>query len=141
MDPMLTALLLFATITGVLMSGYYALVAKAPADRRLEAMTGPIARTVEAPVVRRGLIKRLLMSLAPYGFGTTDQTVADTLSYAGLRAPNTLMLFVGARTLISVAPALLILTAGLSAGKPLRVVLLQAGAMWLVLHVLGTQQL
>lgn len=142
MDPMLMTLALFAAFTAIMVSGYYAATAKAPAARRLDEMMG----TPTVAVQRRepsggGPIKRLLMALAPYGFGTTDAGIANTLSYAGLRAPKTMLLFIGARTLISVAPALFVMVAGITSGKPLRTVLLQAGAMWIVLHLLVTHQL
>jgi tight adherence protein C len=142
MDPMLMTLTVFVIITAVLVSGYYALTAKAPATRRLEEMaSGEFVQTLRKPEVRRGPVKSVLMALAPYGFGGGDTSLADTLSFAGLRGPSTMLLFIGTRTLISVGPALFILVAGLVGGKALVPTLMRAVAFWLVLHLIVTQQL
>ncbi len=143
MDPMLITLVLFVGFTGILVSGYYALTAKAPAERRIEAIAGEFARPERRPgtATERGPIKRVLMALAPYGFGNADTSIADTLSFAGLRKPNTMLLFLGTRTLISVGPALFVLVTGLASGKPFGTILLRAFVMWLFLHILVSQQL
>jgi tight adherence protein C len=142
MDPMLLTLVVFATFTGITLTGYYAFTAKAPAERRIEAMTGEFARP-ERPTAttNRGPVRRMLLALAPYGFGSADTSLADTLSFAGYRSPNTLLLFIGARTLISVGPALFVLVTGLASGKPMGGTIMRAAAMWFVLHYLVTQQL
>jgi len=142
MDPMLTTIAIFVIITGVAFSGYYALTAKAPVTRRLEEIAGgELVNAQRKPEVSRGPVKSVLMALAPYGFGGSDASLADTLSFAGLRGPNTLLLVVGARTLISVGPALFILVSGLVGGKPLAPTLIRAVLFWIVLHFIVTQQL
>lgn len=143
MDPMLITVALFVCITGILVTGVYALTAKAPAARRLEAIAGEYIRpdNPRTATTSRGPVKRLLMALAPYGFGGNDDSVADTLSYAGLRSPNTMVLFIGARTLISVGPALFVLVTGLASGKPLTSILLRSVGMWFSLHMLVTRVL
>lgn len=141
MDPLLMTLVVFAAATGILLTGFYAATAKAPVERRIETLAGEFVQTERRPDTRRGPFNRLLVAMAPYGFGTADTSLGDTLSYAGLRGPNTMLLFIGARTLISVGPALFVLVAGLASGKSLPVIVLRAGAMWVVLHLLVTQQL
>ncbi len=142
MDPMLLTVVVFIAFTGIMVSGYYALTAKAPAEQRIDALAGEYLRPERrADGTRRGPVKRVLMALAPYGFGGSDTTISDTLSYAGLRSPNTMVLFVGTRTLISIAPALFVLVSGLASGKPTSTILLRAGIMWFVLHYLVTSLL
>jgi len=141
MDPILVTVMLFAVMTAVLLSGYYALTAKAPAEQRLEMLAGAAAAESRRKPKQGGPVKRALMALAPYGFGTGDSSVANTLSYAGLRGNNTMLLFLGARTLVSLGPAVFVLVSGLVAGRPLMGTLLRAVGMWIVLHVLVTQQL
>ena len=141
MDPFVLTIALFLGVTGILVTGFYALTAKAPAERRIEALAGDFVRPERRDAAKRGPVKRVLMALAPYGFGGSDTSIGDTLSFAGLRSPNTLVLFLGARTLISVGPALFVLVAGLASGKPLLFVLLRAGGMWFGLHMLVTRML
>jgi tight adherence protein C len=141
MEPMLMTITVFAAITGILLSGYYALTAKAPATRRLEEMAGEFVQPERRVAPPRGPVKRALMALAPYGFGGSDTSLADTLSFAGLRGPSTMLLFVGTRTLISLGPALFVLVMALIGGKPLGATLLRAVLIWVVLHVIVTQQL
>jgi tight adherence protein C len=143
MEPMLMTLTVFAAVTAILLSGYYAFTAKAPATRRLEEMAGAgeVVRPTRRADAPRGPIKGVLMALAPYGFGGGDTSLADTLSFAGLRGPSTMLLFIGTRTLISVGPALFILVSGLVGGRPLGQTLLRAVVFWIVLHLIVTQQL
>ena len=142
MDPMLMTITVFAAATGILISGYYALTAKAPATRRLEELAGEFVRPEPRRAdTQRGPVKGALMALAPYGFGGGSSSLADTLSFAGLRGPSTMLLFIGARTLISLGPALFVLVMALISGKPLSSTLLRAVVIWIVLHVIVTQQL
>ena len=142
MDPMLMTLTAFVAVTGILITGYYALTAKAPVTRRLEEIArGDLAQPERPAKPSRGPVKSALMALAPYGFGGGDSSLADTLSFAGLRGPSTMTLFVGARTLISLGPALFVLVMALIAGKPLGATMLRAVLIWVVLHVIVTQQL
>jgi tight adherence protein C len=140
MDPFLMTLVVFAAFTGIMVTGYYAATAKAPATRRIESLAGEFVRAERPSETRRGPLGRLLVALAPYGFGSGDTSIRDTLSYAGMRGPNTLLTFVGARTLISVGPAMFILVTGLAGGKPTAATLIRAGIVWIVLHLVVTQQ-
>ncbi len=142
MDPMLMTLTVFAAVTAILVSGYYALTAKAPATRRLEEIAGsPVVSPVRPAAPQRGPVKGALMALAPYGFGGGDSSLADTLSHAGLRGSSTMLLFIGARTLVSLGPAMFVLVVGLIGGKPLGQTVVRAVLIWLVVHLLVTQQL
>jgi tight adherence protein C len=144
MDPMITTVALFAAVAIVLLSGYYALTAKAPATRRIEEIVG--GEGAAAPSTRPassgpGSVKRGLMALAPYGVGGGDASLTKTLSFAGFRGPNATMLFVGARTLISLGPAMFVLVTGLASGRPFTAVLFRASLVWGVVHVLVSRQL
>ena len=139
MDPFLNSIAIFLAITGILMSGLYLLAAESIAARRVDALgSGTTARSRSVDP-QAGLFKTLLLALAPYGFGSGDSSIATTLTHAGLRNPGALMLFLGARTLVSVGPAILLLVLAIIGGRPLAPTLLRAMLMWLGLHVTTTR--
>ena len=139
MDPFLNSIAIFLAITGILMSGLYLLAAESIAARRVDALgSGTTARS-QSVDPQAGLFKTLLLALAPYGFGSGDSSIATTLTHAGLRNPGALMLFLGARTLVSVGPAILLLVLAIIGGRPLAPTLLRAMLMWLGLHVTTTR--
>jgi tight adherence protein C len=141
MEPMLITVAVFAAVTTLVLSGYYLITAESVATRRVGAFAGEPTRPRGAVESEQGLLKTFVMALAPYGFGSADSSIVNTLSYAGLRNPNAMVLFVGMRTLISIGPALIILVLGTLGGKPLASTVLRAGFMWLSLHVLATRML
>ena len=66
-----------------------------------------------------------------------DRSLSHRLSVAGFRAPNAAALFLGARTLVSVGPALLVLVPAVSSGKPLGRALMIAALYWAGGHLLA----
>jgi tight adherence protein C len=139
MEPILVTFAVFVAVTGLILSGYYALTAESAATRRLGALAAESTGPARRGEVERGLFKSLVMSLAPYGFGSSDVSLGNTLTYAGLRTPSALVLFVGARLLVSVGPALMVLVLGILNGKPLGPILFRAVLMWIGVHVLVTR--
>ena len=67
---------------------------------------------------RRSLVGALIAAIGRYGIGG-DHSLSHRLSVAGFRGPNAAAYFLGTRTLISVAPALLALIPAVLGGKPL----------------------
>ena len=142
MEPMLMTFAVFVAVTGLLVSAYYVLTAQSPATRRVGALGGDDTRARPgAAESDRGLFKTFVMALAPYGFGSADTSIVNTLSYAGLRNPNAMVMFIGARTLVSVGPALMIIVFGTIGGRPLGMTIFRAAFMWLSLHLLVTRML
>jgi len=140
MEPVLLTLGAFALVTMVVMSGYYALTAESTAARRLDAMTGePVAAQRTPP--RVGLLSRTLAAVGPYAFGSGDASLTQTLSFAGFRGPNATFIFLGARMLVSIGPALMFVIPQISEGKALGQTVLRAVMIWAVLHVLATSVL
>src|SRR5262249_8144219 len=62
-------------------------------------------------------------------------SLGQRLSYAGIRGPHTTSLFLGARTLLSVGPALFVLVPLVSSGRPVGRALLTASLVWAAGHV------
>lgn len=129
----------FVFISGLVMLLYYAMTAESPATQRLSQLIPDLAQRTRAAAAaqksRFGLIKRVLSALGRFGFGTTDSTLANQLSAADLRGPNAVLLFLGARTLLSFGPALLILVPQVSAGQPLTRTLRNAALAWGIGHI------
>jgi tight adherence protein C len=138
---MLLALTLaaFLITTAVALSGYYFLTADSPVEQRLRAVVpGALAhRPAEKP--RRegpGLFARALTMVGSLSAGNNDRSLTQLLTTAGMRSPNALFLFVGARTLISLGVALAYLVPRISRGEPLAKTLYVALLMWAMLHLL-----
>jgi tight adherence protein C len=141
MEPLLLTVAVFVALTGAIGSALHLLTAESTATRRVDAL-GAVHRTATTTAApEAGLFKTLLVGLAPYGFGTGDSSLANTLTYAGLRSPNALRLFLGARTLITVGPALVVIVLAITDGKPLAPTLFRSLLMWLSLHTLVTRML
>jgi tight adherence protein C len=77
------------------------------------------------------------MTFAEYGFGGSDSSTAAKMAMAGYRGANATRVFVGARTLLSVVPALLVLVPQIAAGRPIGKTLYLAGAVGLFGHLLA----
>ena len=141
MEPLFASLVIFVAITGILMSGFYLLTTETAATRRVDALRGGVRPGAEVVDEAPGIFKSLLLALAPYGFGTGDSSLANTLLHAGIRNPGALMLFLGARTLVSLGPSIILLVLAIIGGKPLGPTLVRALIMWVGLHVLTTRLL
>ncbi len=129
----------FLVVSGIVVSGYYAATADSPVAERLKRLV-PEAAVAEAARPTAGgrgssAVKQLLAALGQYGFSGNDRSLTRQLSIAGIRGGNAAMLFLGARTLISVGPALLLLVPQVSAGKPLARALWVAGLTWAIGHL------
>jgi tight adherence protein C len=129
----------FLITTAVALSGYYFLTADTPTEQRLRAVVpgALLQRQPETP--RRegpGIFARALTTIGTLSVGTNDRSLTQLLTTAGMRSPNALFLFVGARTLISLGLALAYLVPRISRGEPLAKTLYVALLMWAMLHLL-----
>ena len=65
-----------------------------------------------------------------------DRSLTHRLSVEGFRVPTAAVLFLGARTLVSLGPALLVLVPAVSSGEALGRALMTAALYWSGGHVL-----
>ncbi len=131
-------LLTFGIVTIAIVSGYSWLSAESPVAQRLKTLVPELGAQARAKKQGPSLGARLLGLLGTYSFGGSDNSLAQRLSYAGIRGPRAVVLFLGIRTLFSFGPALFVLVPRISSGKPLGYALLLAGLVWLGGHVLVT---
>jgi tight adherence protein C len=134
----LMTLLTFLIVAAIVLSGYYMVTAESPTTERLRKLV-PATPVTPAQEARRsagpGFLKRVLAVLGQYGLGGDDNSLAQSLSIAGIRSRNAAMLFVGTRTLVSVGPALVVLVSQVSAGRPVGRSVLIAFVVWAYAHV------
>jgi tight adherence protein C len=78
-----------------------------------------------------GWLRRLMAAVGELGFARGDRSLSQRLSSAGIRWPNAVAVFLGARTLLSFGPGLLVLATQLSGGRPL------SASLWLSLLAWG----
>jgi tight adherence protein C len=130
----------FLSVLALVLSGYRALTAEAPTARRLRTLLPDAVppRRARGPAAKGpGAGQRLLAGVGRLGIGGSERSIAQKLSYAGFRASNAALLFLGARTLVSLGPALLVLVPQVSAGRPLGRACVLAGLVWLAGHTLA----
>src|SRR5262245_815080 len=110
---LLLACFTFMIIVGMVVSGYYFLATESEATQRLHAMVPNLvgAQTHRPTGLRLPIVSKLLAVVGQYGLGSDDGSLRQALSVAGLRGRNGALLFVGARTVLSVGPALAMLVA------------------------------
>ena len=132
----LLTLLTFGIVTIAIVSGYSWLSAESPVAQRLKTLVPELDAQAKARKKGPGLGARLLAVLGTYSFGGSENSLAQRLSYAGIRGPRAVVLFLGMRTLFSFGPALFVLVPRISSGQPLGYALLLAGFVWLGGHLL-----
>jgi len=136
---LLISSLAFMIVVGMVLSGYYLLATESQATQRLRTM---IPHLVSAPArperraLRIPIATRILSTIGRYGLGSDDGTLKQALSVAGFRNRNAVLLFVGARTVLSVGPALAMLALAVVSERPFGRALLWAGMTFLVAHAL-----
>ena len=129
----------FFIASGIVLSGYYLLTTDSPIEQRLRTV-------VPDPVNPRGetlpaehppsLMARGLTIIGSLSAGNNTRSLAQLLTTAGLRGANALYLFIGARTVLSLAPALGYLVPRVSRGEPLGKTLFLAIVIWFFMHSL-----
>ncbi len=129
-------LLTFGIVTIAVVSGYYWASAESPVAQRLKTLVPELGSQAKAKKKGPSLGARLLALLGTYSFGGRENSLAQRLSYAGIRGPRAVVLFLGMRTLFSFGPALVVLVPRISSGKPLGYALLMAALVWACGHVL-----
>lgn len=125
----------FLVVTSVVLSLGYTLRGESAVTLRVRQLVGDPARLAPQAAKRSGLLGRMLTAIGN-GLGG-DRSIAHRLSVAGFRAPNAAALFLGARALLSVGPALLVLVPAVSSGKPLGRALMTAALYWAGGHLIG----
>lgn len=135
---LILASLTFMIIVGMVLSGYYLLATESEATQRLRAMVPHLVGQQQTR--RKGLrlpfISTLLATVGQYGLGSDDGSLRQALSIAGFRGRNGALLFVGARTILSVGPALAVLATNVLAEKPLGRAIFMTMGTFVYAHVL-----
>src|SRR5262245_32588450 len=137
MPIFVTAATFFVVATLVLAVGR-ALPAESPVAERVRQLVAHPTHTVQAAAsggTRLGPLGRLLAAIGN-GLGG-DRSISHRLAVAGLRGANATALFLGARTLMSVGPALLVLVPAVSSGRPIDRALMTAALYWAGGHMLA----
>src|SRR5436305_7217437 len=129
-------LLTFGIVTIAVVSGYYWASAESPVAQRLKTLVPELGSQAKAKKKGPSLGARLLALLGTYSFGGSENSLAQRLSYAGIRGPRAVVLFLGIRTLLSFGPALFVVVPRISSGKPLAYTLLLAALVGLGGHAL-----
>ncbi len=135
---LLLASFTFMIVVGMVLSGYYLLATESEATQRLRAM---VPHLVTAPTTKkRGprlpIVSSLLGTIGQYGLGSDDGTLGQALSIAGFRGRGGATLFVGARTVLSVGPALALLAFNVWKDRPLGRAIFSAVALFFLMHVM-----
>src|SRR5262245_9118045 len=131
---LLITMLVFVSVGAVVLTAYHAATAESPLERRLRAML-PGVGAERAQPLRPSLWQRFLAAVGRHSLGRDGGSLGQSLSAAGFRGPNAVAVFLGARTLFSFGPALLVLIPRVSTGRPLPQSLWLAAMMWAVGHV------
>ena len=131
---LLISVSVFAIVTGTLVSVYFLSTAESPIRKRMRAGAPEAATSRQRQGGTRRLVHRLLAAVGQYSVTRPDRSLSQTLSSAGIRVRNAALLFLGARTLLSFGPALLIVMRRVSAGEPLTSTLWIGAGVWAVGH-------
>src|SRR5690349_4412118 len=133
---LILTLFTFAIVSVAIVSGWYWVSAESPVAQRLRTLVPEMGAEAKAKQKRQSLTERFLSLVGGYSFGGSENSLAQRLSYAGIRGPRAVTIFLGVRTVASFGPALMILVPKISAGKPLGNALLLAGLMFAWGHVM-----
>lgn len=135
---LILTLLTFGIVTIAIVSGYSWLSAESPVAQRLKTLVPELDAQARARKKGPSLGARVLALLGTYSFGGSENSLAQRLSYAGIRGPRAVVVFLGVRTLFSFGPALFVIVPRISSGQPLGYSLLLAAVFWAAGHVLIT---
>ena len=135
---LLLASFTFMIVVGMVLSGYYLLATESEATQRLRAMVPHLvgAQHPKKRGPRLPFVSSLLGTIGQYGLGSDDGTLGQALSIAGFRGRGGATLFVGARTVLSVGPALALLAFNVWKDRPLGRAIFSAVALFFLMHVL-----
>jgi len=128
----------FMIIVGMVLSGYYLLATESEATQRLRAMVPHLVtqQRTKRSGLRLPFVSAILSTVGQYGLGSDDGTLRQALSIAGFRGRNGALLFVGARTILSVAPALAFLAMNVASDRPMGRAMLMTFGVFVYAHVL-----
>jgi len=128
----------FMIIVGMVLSGYYLLATESEATQRLRAMVPHLVtqQRTKRSGLRLPFISAILSTVGQYGLGSDDGTLRQALSIAGFRGRNGALLFVGARTILSVGPAIAFLAMNVASDRPMGRAILMTIGVFVYAHVL-----
>jgi tight adherence protein C len=114
----------FAIVNAIVLLTFYVLTAESPLAARLRGLTtqGQVAaQMAQRQKDKTGptFFRQALQALGSFGISKDDRSITKQLSAAGFRSPSAMPVFLGARTLLSFGPALVIMMPRILAGEPL----------------------
>jgi tight adherence protein C len=139
MSIMLLPFVTFAILTTVVLCFGRAFTAESAVTVRVRQLVDGgegVALAAAARTKRSGLLRQLVVAIGSHA-GGNDRSLTHRLSVAGFRGPRAAAMFLGTRTLMSVAPALLAMVPAVSSGKPLGRALMMAALWWAMGHLLA----
>jgi len=108
----------FAVVTVLILSLYHAITAEPVVSQRVRRLLGADATPREPAHREPSLLQRMLVAVGRTA-GGADSRLVKRLGVAGLYGPEVTLTFVGARTLLSLGPALMVLVPDVALGRPL----------------------
>lgn len=129
----------FASLNAVVLLTFYFVTSESPVAARLRGLTLTPAQIAarnrrDALAKRPGFLQSILTSLGQFAFQRNEKSLSHLLETAGMRGASAMPVFLGARTLVSIGPALLLVLPRVSSGEPLGQVLWKAILIWFVGH-------
>jgi tight adherence protein C len=131
---------IFVDVSVLLLALFALISTESPITKRLQRLIPETVVPVSAdrgPAEKPSLMARIIAVIGQYGLGRGDASVTKKLSAAGIRGSNATLKFLGARTLLSFGPALLVLVPRVASGQPLFSTLWRAGLAWAIGHLLA----
>jgi tight adherence protein C len=108
----------FLAVSGLVLALGAALRREAPVAARVRQLVVESEASTRVRRPRGSLLGRMVASVGRQG-ADSDRSISRRLAVAGYRGANAAAIFVGARTLISLGPALVVLVPAVLAGRPL----------------------
>lgn len=137
----IVTLAVFAGLNAIILLMFYVATSESPVAARLRGLTmSPAAVAAsarrDALANRPGFLATILTTVGQFAFRQNEKSLTFQLGTAGMRSPNAVTMFLGARTALSVGPAFLILLPRLVSGEPLGDLAWQAALVGVAGHVL-----
>lgn len=129
----------FAMLNAIVLITFYVVTSESPVAARLRGLSVPpavaAARARRDSVAQRpGFLATILTTLGQFAVRRNEKSLAHLLETAGIRGASAMPIFLGARTLVSVGPALLVLLPQMSSGEPLTDALGKVLGIWAFGH-------
>src|SRR5262252_2668544 len=120
----------FVLVMGLVQAASRAFTARSPVLERLNTFVPPPRNEREERLPIGQIVARALTALGAIMAGTGERRITHRLEMAGFRGPRALPLFLGAQTMLTLGPALLILVPRVASGDDVPRAFELAGLAW-----------